>query len=259
MTDLHYGSMVFEEDGDGPAVVMIHGLGGTSNSFQTLMPALDGYRVLRLDLPGAGRSSHRPGIPGMAGLVSAVQSALRSAGIDSAHFVGHSMGTLVCQYIAVESPKLVSSLNLFGAILEPTPAARDALMVRAATAREHGMVPIAEAVSTGSVGEASRQRNPVIRAFVRESLMHQNPMSYALHCEALSAAESANHDQIVCPTLLVAGEYDNVAPVAMGEELAESINDARLVVIDGVGHWLMVEAIEHCGKLLREHLEILEQ
>ena len=84
-------------------------------------------------------------------------------------------------------------------------------------------------------------------------------MSYALHCEALSAAESADHDKIVCPTLLVAGEYDNVAPVTMGEELAESINNARLVVIDGVGHWLMVEAIEHCGKLLREHLEILEQ
>src|SRR5690606_25474440 len=78
MADIHLGSMVMEDDGDGPAVVMVHGLGGTSNSFQTLMPALAGYRVLRPDLPGAGRSHYRPGVPGMAGLVAALKDALRA-------------------------------------------------------------------------------------------------------------------------------------------------------------------------------------
>ena len=258
MTDIHFGSMVAEDDGTGDAVVMIHGLGGTSNSFQTLMPALAGYRVLRLDLPGAGRSDYRPGVPGMAGMVSATKNAVRSAGIECAHFVGHSMGTLVCQYLAAESPNLVSSMTLYGAILEPPPVARDALKERAATAREQGMTPIAEAISTGSVGEASRQRNPVTKAFVRESLMRQNPMSYALHCEALSEAVPANHEKIECSTLLVAGEFDYVAPVAMGEALAARIRNARLVVIDGIGHWLMIEAIDRCSKLLREHLDSLE-
>ena len=61
MSELRLGSLTAEDRGDGPAVLMVHGLGGSSNSFQTLLPALHGYRVLRPDLPGAGRSAHHPG------------------------------------------------------------------------------------------------------------------------------------------------------------------------------------------------------
>ena len=43
--------------GDGDPVAMIHGLGGSSNTFQPLMAALSGYRVIRPDLPGAARSA----------------------------------------------------------------------------------------------------------------------------------------------------------------------------------------------------------
>ena len=257
MADLRIGSMVIEDQNEGQAVVLIHGLGGTSNSFQTLIPALDGYRILRTDLPGAGRSEYRPGKPGIAGLVSAVKNAMQVANVDCAHFVGHSMGTLVCQHLAVESPKLVASLTLFGAIVEPLPVARDALRERAATAREHGMTSIAEAVSTGSTAESSRRENPVIQAFVRESLMRQNPNTYAIHCEALSEATAACHNSIECSTLLIAGEYDSVAPVSMSEHLAQHIPNAKLQVISNVGHWIMVEAPRRSAEYLRRHLDEL--
>ena len=49
--------MLVEDDGEGDAVVCIHGLGGTSNTWTPLMPALARYRVLRPDMPGSGRSS----------------------------------------------------------------------------------------------------------------------------------------------------------------------------------------------------------
>ena len=124
MTDLRLGSMVAEDAGEGPAVVMVHGLGGSSNSFQTLMAALAGHRVLRPDLPGSGRSGRRPGRPGLSGLAAAVMDCLRAGGVGRAHFVGHSMGTLICQDLAVRSPETVASLTLFGPILEPPPAAR---------------------------------------------------------------------------------------------------------------------------------------
>ncbi len=255
MTDRHFGSLVMEDSGEGPAVVLVHGLGGSSNSFETVMPALKGYRVLRPDLPGAGRSPYRPGRPGMAGLVAALRDALRAAGVEQAHFAGHSMGTLVCQYLAAESPEMVESLALFGAILEPPVAARQALKERAADARESGMAGIAEAVSTGSVDAASRRANPVTKAFVRESILRQDPAGYAAHCEALAEATPADHEAIRCPTLLIAGEHDPVAPVAMGRELAKRIRGARMEVIPGIGHWIMIEAIERTNSLLRDQLD----
>lgn len=250
MTDIRIGSMVAEDAGEGPAVVMIHGLGGSSNSFQTLMGSLAGYRVLRPDLPGAGRSARRPGRPGLKGLVSAVRDCLRAAGVDRAHFVGHSMGSLICQYLAAETPGLVHSLALFGPILEPPAAARQALAERAAEARAKGMAGVAEAVATGSVSG-----HPVARAFVRESVMGQDPAGYAAHCEALSVAEAADLSAIRCPTLLLAGEADPVAPVDMARRLQERIAGARLEIVPGVAHWMMLESPERCAALLWGHLD----
>lgn len=255
MTDLRLGSMVVEDAGEGPPVVMVHGLGGSSNSFQPLMSALAGFRVLRPDLPGAGRSALRPARPGLDGLAAAVRDGLRAAGVTRAHFVGHSMGTLICQYLAAETPALVGSLTLFGAILEPPAAARQALKERAAAARSAGMAAIAEAISTGSVSAESRAANPVTAAFVRESLLQQDPSGYAAHCEALSGASAAAHAAIRCPTLLVAGEADPVAPVEMARRLKDRIAGADLEILPGVGHWMMVEAPQRAAEKLRAQVE----
>src|SRR3546814_17592176 len=98
---------------------MVHGLGGSSNSFQPLLPGLTECKVIRPDLPGAGRSALRPGRPGLDGLVQALRDLMRACGVTSAHLVGHSMGTLLCQHLAAAEPGLVSGLTLYGPILEP--------------------------------------------------------------------------------------------------------------------------------------------
>lgn len=255
MTDWRLGSMTIEDAGEGVPVVMVPGLGGTSNSFQTLMGALDGYRVLRPDLPGAGRSSYRPGLSGLERMAVSLSDTLRAVGLERAHFVGHSMGTLLCQYLAVKSPEMVSSLTLFGPILEPPDAARRALKERAEAARTSGMAGIADAIATASVSEASRNANPVITAFVRESVIRQDPNGYAAHCEALSEARAADHAKIRCPTLLVGGGNDPVAPVDMVRRLQASINGARQEIVPDVGHWIMVEAPTRSAELLRAHLD----
>ena len=252
MTDVRLGSMVAERHGAGPAVVMVHGLGGSSGSFETLMPGLAGRCVLRPDLPGAGRSAPRPGRPGLAGLVAAVLECTRAAGVARAHFVGHSMGALVCQHIAAGAPELVASLTLYGALLEPAPAARAALAERARAARTEGMAGIADAVSRGSLGAGAA--GSAAAAFVRESLIRQPPAGYAAHCEALAAARPADHAAIRCPTLLVHGAEDPVAPPAQAKRLRDRIEGARLETLPGVGHWPMLEVPQNAADLLCGHL-----
>src|SRR3954454_13360570 len=131
MTTVTVGTLVAEVQGDGFPVVMLHGLGGSTNLFQPQLAVLGGYGVIRIDLPGSGRSP-RPLEPlSIEGMTGAVITAVRSLGVAKAHFVGHSMGTIVCQRIAAGEPALVASLTLFGALAEPSDATREALPKRA--------------------------------------------------------------------------------------------------------------------------------
>ncbi|MBC7938843.1 MAG: alpha/beta fold hydrolase, partial [Chitinophagaceae bacterium] len=133
-----FDRMVVEDEGEGDAVVCVHGLGGSSNSFTPLMPALARHRVVRVDLPGSARSQHAEGALSIERFADAVQSACARLGITRAHFVGHSLGTIVCQHVAVNAPKLVRSLALFGPLMAPADPARAALRTRAAKARNEG-------------------------------------------------------------------------------------------------------------------------
>ena len=122
-------------------------------------------------------------------LVDAVLRVCAQLGVSRAHFAGHSMGTIVCQHLAVRAPERVRSLALFGALLAPPEPARQGLKTRAAKARDEGMFGIADAIVQASLSSSTREQLPVVVAFVRESLLAQDPEGYARTCEALAAAE----------------------------------------------------------------------
>ena len=137
--------MAVEDEGEGDAVVCVHGLGGSSNTWTPLMPALARHRVVRIDLPGSGRSQRAEGPLSIARYRRrAGQRCAPRSDIARAHWLGHSMGTIVCQHLAVAQPKLVRSLALFGPLVAPTDAARTGIRARAAKARSEGAAGMQE-------------------------------------------------------------------------------------------------------------------
>jgi len=154
-----------EDEGDGPAVVCVHGLGGSSNSWTPLMPALARHRVVRVDLPGSGRSQRAEGVLSIERYVEALLTLCGRLGVTRAHWLGHSMGTIVVQHIAAAHPKLVASVALFGPLIAPPDAARTAMKARAAKAREgdrsvKGRTPRSDVACPG-VDLGVRLGNPV--------------------------------------------------------------------------------------------------
>jgi 3-oxoadipate enol-lactonase len=250
-----------EDEGDGPAVICVHGLGGSGNTFTPLMAALQRHRVVRIDLPGSGRSHRAEGALSMGRYADIVQSACARLNITRAHFVGHSMGNIVLQHVAVAAPKLVASLALFGPLIVPPDAARTAIRARGEKAQKegaNGMHEIALALLNTSISADTRARLPLAVAFVRESLMRQDPDGYARTCFALADAPAAAVEQIEAPVLLVTGDEDIVAPPQAVRSMAEKLYRARsmrVVVLPKCGHWTPVERPEECARELRGLLE----
>ena len=252
--------MAVEDEGQGDAVVCVHGLGGSSNTWTPLMPALARHRVVRVDLPGSARSQHAEGPLSIARYVESLVAVCSRLGITRAHFVAHSMGTIVVQYLAALQPKLVRSLALFGPLAAPTDAARTGIRARAVKAHSEGsagMQDITEALVQAALSNDTRQRQPLAVAFVRESLMHQSGEAYARTCEALADAQAADVSQCKLPVLLVTGDEDGVAPPQVVRALAERFHNAismRTVVLPRCGHWTPIERVEECQRELRDFL-----
>jgi len=227
--------------GDGDALLLVHGLGGTSNFWAPVTAAFSPHmRVIAPDLPGAGRSASATGIS-FDTLANDLLALLDALGIEQAHVAGHSMGSIVCQHLVAKAPDRVRDLVLLGPLAELPETARAALEARAATAQQQGMEPIAEAVCERGLSAETKSTRPVAAGFVREMMLRQPAEGYASHCLALAAGRRADPAAIRCQALLVSGTDDTTAPPASVEALAASLPSARVELLPGCGHWTAVE------------------
>ena len=105
---LSNGKEIFvETTGEGPAVVFVHGLGGTTNFYEPQVAALaETHKVVRFDLPGAGRSPFA-GPCSIESFAEDIEAVMDAVGVQAASVVGHSMGTIAVQYFAATRPDRV--------------------------------------------------------------------------------------------------------------------------------------------------------
>jgi len=249
-----FDRVVVEDEGQGDPVVFLHGLGGSSNTWTPLMAFFFRHRVIRIDLPGSGRSHRAEGTLSIPRYVECALTVCERLGIARAHWVGHSLGTIVCQHLAVVAPARVRSLSLLGPVLAPADTARAAIRERARkafTEGQAGMHAISEALVRTALSAHTRESQPIAVAFVRESLMRSDPDGYARSCEALADAEAAAVEQIRAPVLLVTGDEDGVAPPQSVRGLAGRLQGASRVeqyILPRCGHWTPVERPAECGQ-----------
>jgi 3-oxoadipate enol-lactonase len=247
--------MAVEVEDEGDPIILVHGLGGSSNSWTPQLGIFAGrYRIIRPDLQGSGRSPLGSGPLSVEGFVDSLIRMAKVLGVERAHFAGHSLGTIICEKLAIAEPRLVRSLTLCAPLLAPADQGRQGLKDRAARARAEGMGDIADAVLKVAISNHTRQANPVALAAARESLMRQCPQGYAATCEALAAVEAADVTRIAAPTLLIAGEDDPVAPPSVARTIADRIKGARVHVLPRIAHWTTFEAAAEVNALMKDFL-----
>lgn len=251
---IHSHNLAVEVDGDGPAVLMVHGLGGTTNFYQAQSDSLrDRFRVIRADSAGAGRSEVAEDIS-VAHHAEDLVAVLDELGIDTAAVVGHSMGTLVVRELAARFPDRVSKMALLGAVRPPGPDAQKAQRERAALVRNEGTGGVAAGVVANALSQDTQDKRPVVAAFVRELVAGQDPEGYARNCEALAGAGDPGAVSADVPLLLITGDADKVGPPEASHELAAGHPDAHVEILNGVGHWTALEAVAAVNEQLAAFL-----
>jgi pimeloyl-ACP methyl ester carboxylesterase len=258
--------------GNGPDVMLLHGLGGTKASFFDTAAALSraGYRVHALDLPGFGSSSKpalaQYGAPFAAKTVLSVMDAL---GIGQAHVVGNSMGGRVALEVALSNPERVGGLGL----LCPAVAfvRRDFHPLVRVLRPELALLP-------HSIGRATIEKqfwslfadpdqvdpslaDVVCDEFQRIYASAGARMAFAASARALYLdrpfGKGGFYERLAGlepPALFVWASHDRLIPAGFRKHVARALPNAEQIVLDGCGHVPQVEQPERTNALLKRFL-----
>ncbi|MCI5074397.1 alpha/beta fold hydrolase [Oricola sp.] len=228
--------------GDGDALVLLHGFGGSGRSYDPVLGGLDpSIRVILPDLPGHGRSFASGGSRHPRAAAAAVLATLDRIGCDRFHLGGFSMGGAVACLLALQAPERVASLTLlapggFG----PQIAAQTLRDFAAARSRTELRAALSAMFAPGApIPEAALDCLEEERA--NAALVAELVAIAALITPEMRQGEIPREmlGRIACPVQLVWGSADPVLPVTQSEGLAPQFSCR---VIEGAGHMLTDEA-----------------
>ena len=241
--------------GQGPGLVLVHGLGGTIENWRALAPALaPSFRVLVPDLPGHGRSAALPAAAHLDVFADAVFAMADAEGIADAIWIGHSLGGTVSLRAAARRPDAVRGVMLAAAagIGSATRLGRVTVTLMGLLEPGKAIAPFRHAWASSrlgrrlafgwwGVGDADALEPELAEAFLVGPAHHTKTRQAG---RALLATDfPGESDRITCPCLVLWGARDKWVMLDDGMEYARRLG-APLRTIAGCGHLLIGERPE---------------
>lgn len=255
----------YRRAGSGVPILHIHGSAFGHRNFERLTPfvAAD-FEVIDFDLPGYGKSSGEPREGGLEGIADQVHEFIGALELVPAHVHGTSFGAMVALILAGKYPKSVNRLVLSCFLARYDGAAR---MMRATwrrAARDSGMAAVSDLTAVAGFGRAFYEREDAQAqlASMRDAFSHTDPEAFVRGTEMLEHIDlSPWVRRIKAPTLLIAGEEDNMTPFTPADSgigfsrIQHMIPDCELVTVPDSGHYLVIEQPQATAALVREFLQ----
>ena len=246
----------FERLGDGPPLVLLHGLLGSGDNWMGLAKLwAQDFTVLVPDLRNHGRSPHSDDAT-FAVMAGDLRELIEAEGLSQVAVLGHSLGGKVAMQLAWDCPDLVNRLIVVDIAPKAYPPAHQALLeallaVELSQFTTRGEV---DAVLAGSIPE------PAIRQWLLKNLgrdaagvLSWKPNLPVLHkCLAELSGGFADLRQYAGPALFVAGGRSNYVQPEDTPLLKARFPQARLEVILEAGHWVHVDAPGKLVEMVRQ-------
>jgi len=215
--------------------IVIHGAGGSHLSFSKRLRQSIIVNSVCVDLGGHGKSQGN-GRRSIGAYANDVVALLNALAIDSAWIIGHSMGGAIAQCLALEHRDRARGLVLIGT--GPRLRVNPQLINGVVNDRDATIESLTRWMWSKNAGAELREQSAKIMRQTQPSVIAGD----FLACDRFDVRERL--DEIVCPTLIVAGENDKMTPVALSQELAKRIPRSELVIVPGGSHMTMLEDSE---------------
>jgi pimeloyl-ACP methyl ester carboxylesterase len=272
---LHGHSVGFRIAGEGPLIVLLHGITSTSDVWLETMARLsERYTVVAPDLLGHGRSAKPRGDYSLGAYASGGRDLLGALGFERGTVVGHSLGGGIALQFAYQFPEycerlvLVSSGGLGKEVhlllrAAALPGAEFVLplivrdwAIGAGTAMA-GVLDRFGFKAGPDLAEAARGYASLADRGAREAFLHTLRAVIDLNGQRVSATDRLYLAQRL-PTLLIWGSRDPIIPIEHGRAARERIPESRLVEIPGAGHWPQLDDPDRFVAELTEFVETTE-
>jgi pimeloyl-ACP methyl ester carboxylesterase len=241
----------WEEAGTGSPLLLVMGASYSSRMWYPAVPALSvRHRVLTFDNRGTGQSGYTR-VASISDMAADARAVLDAAGVDRAHVYGVSLGGVVAQQLALETPERVRSLVLgcTGILTADKPRAPKAMQIIF-------RLPRRLTVKLGTYGPACP---PEKAAYDRSMILADmtNRIALVAQQDALRAY-SCTVDQVralTMPSLVLHGTADALVKLEWGHELADALPNSRFITYDGAGHNYLVAAGDRANRDVLDFLE----
>lgn len=227
--------------GQGPAILILHGWGGSSASWHTVQAQLaqQGYQVIVFDFPGFGKSANPPEPWEVGDYTKFLEQLVGHLGLSSFFLIGHSFGGRVAiKYVFAHPEKVKKLILVSSAGLRPKRTMKTLLITWAA---ELGNTIF----SLKPLAVFKDYARNVLYFFLR-GFDYVKAKGVMRKTFKIVAEEDLSQDlpKIETETLLIWGEEDKVVPLKYGQQFREKIKNAKLEVLPGIGHSPHLEAPE---------------
>jgi pimeloyl-ACP methyl ester carboxylesterase len=231
-------------EGQGPAVVLIHGVGARLENWDGVAEILaKHFMVLRYDLRGHGQSTRVPGPYSLPLFADDLRALLDHVGIGKAHIAGHSLGAMVAQMFTLRHGERVDRLALLSGVAGRTEEERERVaaridLIRSGDAGEHFRRSVSRWFSDVFIAA-----NPERIAAYAARNAENDPDCYAAAYRVLALEDlDGELEAISALTLIATGQHDLGSNPRMSELMHRRIKGSTLRILPGLKHSILIEA-----------------
>lgn len=243
----------YSVEGDGPPLILVHGIGAARNTWAKLLPVLTPhFTVITYDLRGHGASPMPEGEFGLDELVADLERVRERTGFDQVHVAGHSLGGMIGPAYARLYPDRVLSLGLLSTAAFRTEQDSAAVQGVVRAMEDKGIPNILPTLTDRWFTDDFIAINgDVVERRLKQVIGTDADVFLNVFRIYATVEMSPWLHEVMAPSLVLTGENDGGCNPRLNRQIEAALPDAELVILPGYKHSLLLEA----GDIVAEHIK----